>query len=672
MGIIWEGATFVDCCLPFGLRSTPKIFSAVADALAFVFGCYGLILQVHYLDDFLFLEPPCRTSSSVIPLVSSVCSSLGVPLASNKTEGPATCLTFLGISVNSSRWELRLPDDKMELIYALIQVWSHRSSCHRRELESFLGHFSHAATIIRQGCPFLHDLFQLLSVARQLHYFVRLTRGAKADILWWLCFLQRWNGRSFFPQSTPSVHIYTDAAGSIGCGGFQVKGHWFQLVWPGEVRRSIAALELIPVVIAAIYWGCNWRSSMVCFHSDNEAVVKVLSKGSSKDSSLSHLMWCLALLAAFYGFHISAVHVPVSLNEAADALSQNNLFIPLSLPTGSPGILYSSPCGSAASNTDTGLGLNYLDRAVQRLFRQRIASSTVSSYLTGWRCYISLCTQYWLHPLPLIKSSLCRFVAFLCARSLSPQTVSVYLNACRISSGLPDPLLSSFTQLSYVLKGMRRFSPRAKRVRLPITPEILGAIWDKWSVDPASFNRTLLWAAFCLAFFAFLRAGEFTCPSWAGFDDSVMLSLVDIAVDSHSNPSHLSVWLKRSKCDPFAQGITLYVGRSYSKLCAVSAVLSYLAVCPQVPSPLFFFQDGSVLSRHRLVSELSNALLSIGLDPSPYRGHSFRIGAATAAARAGFSESLIQTLGRWKSSAFQSYIRTSREQICSVAPHLVR
>ena len=325
LGIIWEGATFVDRCLPFGLRSAPKIFSAVADALAWVFGCYGLISQVHYLDDFLFLEPPCRTSSSVIPLVTSVCSSLGVPLASNKTEGPATCLTFLGISVDSSRWELRLPDDKMELIYALIQVWSRRSSCRRRELESFLGHLSHAATIIRQGRPFLHDLFQLLSVARQPHYFVRLTRGAKADILWWLCFLERWNGRSFFPPSTPSVHIYTDAAGSIGCGGFQVKGHWFQLVWPGEVRRSIAALELIPVVIAAMLWGSNWRGSMVCFHSDNEAVVKVLSKGSSKDSSLSHLMRCLALLAAFYGFHISAVHVPGSLNEAADALSRNNL-----------------------------------------------------------------------------------------------------------------------------------------------------------------------------------------------------------------------------------------------------------------------------------------------------------------------------------------------------------
>ena len=122
-----------------------------------------------------------------------------------------------------------------------------------------------------------------------------------------------------------------------------------------------------------------------------------------------------------------------------------------------------------------------------------------------------------------------------------------------------------------------------------------------------------------------LRAGEFYLPFMGWLDVSVMLPLGDIAVDSHSNPSHLSVWLKGSKYNPFAQGITLYVGRAYSKFCAVSAVLSYLAVHPQVHGQLFLFQDGSVLSGHRLASELPNAPLSIGLDPSPYRSHSFEV-----------------------------------------------
>ena len=33
MGILWEGSVFVDPMLLFGLRSTPKSFNAVADAI---------------------------------------------------------------------------------------------------------------------------------------------------------------------------------------------------------------------------------------------------------------------------------------------------------------------------------------------------------------------------------------------------------------------------------------------------------------------------------------------------------------------------------------------------------------------------------------------------------------------------------------------------------------
>ena len=137
---------------------------------------------------------------------------------------------------------------------------------------------------------------------------------------------------------------------------------------------------------------------------------------------------------------------------------------------------------------------------------------------------------------------------------------------------------------------------------------------------------------------------------------SVMLAVGDVAVDSRTQPSYISVQLKRSKNDPFSQGVTLYIGQSHKKLCVVSSVLAYLAICSPAPGPFIVFEDGGVLSRQRLVTELSTALQEIRRDPSPYKGHSFRIGAATAAAKAGLSDSLIQTLGQWKSSAFKLYV----------------
>lgn len=46
----------------------------------------------------------------------------------------------------------------------------------------------------------------------------------------------------------------------------------------------------------------------------------------------------------------------------------------------------------------------------------------------------------------------------------------------------------------------------------------------------------------------------------------------------------------------------------------------------------------------------------IGLDPKFYKGHSFRIGAATSAAARGIPLSVIQNMGRWKSDSFMRYI----------------
>ncbi len=59
-----------------------------------------------------------------------------------------------------------------------------------------------------------------------------------------------------------------------------------------------------------------------------------------------------------------------------------------------------------------------------------------------------------------------------------------------------------------------------------------------------------------------------------------------------------------------------------------------------------------------------------GIDTANFSGHSFRIGAASTAACVGFSDSFIQTLGRWKSAAFMTYLRTPVEDLTAVAARL--
>ena len=134
-------------------------------------------------------------------------------------------------------------------------------------------------------------------------------------------------------------------------------------------------------------------------------------------------------------------------------------------------------------------------------------------------------------------------------------------------------------------------------------------------------------------------------------------------MDDKQNPKALSVRIKQSKTDQFSQGVSIYLGKTGSPLCPVSALLSYLVVQGSGEGPLFRLKDGQPLTRPRLVLLLRKALASAGLVPGNYAGHSFRSGAATTAAPCGVLVDIIKTLGRWRSEAYQLLYQTSQESI---------
>ena len=128
----------------------------------------------------------------------------------------------------------------------------------------------------------------------------------------------------------------------------------------------------------------------------------------------------------------------------------------------------------------------------------------------------------------------------------------------------------------------------------------------------------------------------------------------------------------KSKTDPFRQGVEVFLGKTNSYVCPVEAVVQYIAVRCASPGPLFVLQAGTPLTRAYLVDHLHAALQQMGLDHSSFNGHSFRIGAATTAARKGFEDSLIQTLGRRRSDAYKIYIKLPRAQLAEVSRSLAQ
>ena len=280
-----------------------------------------------------------------------------------------------------------------------------------------------------------------------------------------------------------------------------------------------------------------------------------------------------------------------------------------------------SIAGHAAAQS-AGLDLAQLEADVQSYFEHGLTPSTRRTYALAKRRYATFCQSASLASLPLSEGTLCKYVAYLAKQDLKHQSIKCYLSALRhlqIEAGLGDPYApGAFPRLEYVLKGVKQTpSGQARPARLPITPVILRGLKSVWQRRASDPDTVMLWAACCLGFFGFMRAGEFTVNSTQAFDPTVHLTAADISVNRHQSPSLLCVRLKQSKTDLFRVGVSLFLGRTGRDICPVTAVLAYQAIRLTSQGPLFVFRDGSYLTRDswwRSYGQASDLWVSIHLD----------------------------------------------------------
>ena len=304
------------------------------------------------------------------------------------------------------------------------------------------------------------------------------------------------------------------------------------------------------------------------------------------------------------------------------------------------------------------------------LLSKGIAPSTSKVYSSAQRIYLEFCSRLNLTPLPASEATLILFATEL-AQTRAHTTIRTYLAGVRhlhVTQGHGNPLLGTL-KLDLVLKGIHRIKPNQSQARLPVTPSIMAKIKGILDRTP-DFESCMLWAACCIGFFGFMRCGEFMLPDATPFDAGKHLTAADIAVDSHHDPTMVSVRIKRSKTDQFGEGTTIYLGKTSSAICPVTAILSYLAIRPEGQGPLFVTADSKPVTKQRFIRKIREVLAKAGIDASGYKGHSFRIGAATTAAACGLNEGMIKTLGRWASSAYQVYIKIPPQELANIAPIL--
>ncbi|CAG2188986.1 unnamed protein product [Mytilus edulis] len=646
--IKWEDKYYFYVRLTFGCRSSPIIFDTLSQAICYIAtNNYKVNNILHLLDDFLTIDPPHAEGERSMALMMMIFKRLNVPIAMHKTVGPVTCLEYLGIILDSEKMEARLPQEKVDRICEFISSISVKSSCSKREVLQLLGHLNFASRVILPGRSFVSYLINLSTKAKELHHFVRLNKECRIDLEFWLRFLKNWNGINMFYNSTfissYDMELYTDASSTIGFGGY-FGGKWFYSSWPTEIKNitnskhSMAFFELYPIVVAAVLWGASWKTKKVLFWSDNMSTVQIIRTGRSKCLYIMKLMrkltWC-----AYTTF-------------------QN------------PGTRCRHFSGTVSQNLRCNM---VLKQTVEQLWTTSISKRTKDAYDIGFmhfKRYLLLNNVTFTNNLaPVSEEILIYFVAHCqTVLKLHYSTIKLYLCGIRynyLKENCSDPLElyngKPLPRLTLILNSVKRSQNQNKRIRLPITFDILEQIIKSLRKGVFSkFIDLMIETASVISFFGFLRCGEITVIKSEHFEPAINLCISDISFTDNIANLHL----KQSKTDPFRKGIDIQLHKINSHICPYRVLKRYLEIRKtflssyQNTDPLFVSIGNLAMERDFFITKIRYVLELCGYNPKNFSGHSFRIGAGTAAGQAKIEDHMIKTLGRWSSDCYVRYIRT--------------
>ena len=294
--------------------------------------------------------------------------------------------------------------------------------------------------------------------------------------------------------------------------------------------------------------------------------------------------------------------------------------------------------------------------------RSSLQRSSILTYQRAWKLF----DQFYLHisdtisyTLPISPHTLALFIAYMFDRRYAPATVNTYVSALGYSHKLFN--LTDPTKVFFIMQMLKGYGKLGFRLdsRLPITLPILTRLLMAASqCITTTYDQCQFKATCALAFFAFLRIGELTSTSKQSPTPLNLNQLTKLLRDGEVIGFKISFTDYKHNYNQRPFSMAIY-RQPTLKPCPVQLLCNYLTRRGNSPGPIFITPVGATVPRNMFISYLNQCLKFCNLNPTVYKSHSFRIGAASFAAEQGLSDAQIRVLGRWKSNAFHKYIRVS-------------
>ncbi|KAF4769439.1 hypothetical protein HAV15_008849 [Penicillium sp. str.  len=632
----WNGSTYVECCLPFGLATAPFLFNLFAEALHWILQCLLPIFYInHYLDDFIAIIRPSSLSDPMGP--------------SDEVYNGVT--DYLRIQIDSIAMEARLPPDKLCRATLDAAAALSAASLSLKQTERLTGSLAFCSRVVRLGRTRLQSLYTFPSrlptwEERAPPYLPRDASNTGQGLFFFSsksisdCWLAHCH--QLHPSNAASLALAQNAYAHQDAHAHQV------------AHAHINTTEVDAILQGFLLFSHHWLHHTLVIHTDSSTAYTGLSKGFLHGPPNVPLK-SLLILAAARDIQIVPHWLPSGENTLADALSR-----PLGIE---PPAWFSSRApqlnaghlklwGGLSANTRS------VYHSVQRNYEKHCALQNLSAWPASKQSLIP-----WLTSRLLGNSN---------QKAVKPDTALadlVALRAYHIDNFLDDKIFDN-KHFRRLIDGARRLNPISKvRVRKPISRDTITKLSAGLATLPsqslemtANLIDDLNFATACrVAFAGFLRLGEFTYKTEDLSTRPTFLAtkLTRSDVRFSSSLDHVQLTLKRSKTDRRHEGAQIILAKTGDGACPVDALQRLLLLDPKAPdAPLFSFHRRP-FNRNNFLSTLSTKLKALGIHANGYSGHSFRKGAAQHAHDSGILDDQIQVLGRWTSDAFRVYFTTN-------------
>ena len=718
-GFQWDGQYFVDARLSFGCRSSVDRFLTVSDAIEYVMRRWG-VLCVHYIDDFCFVEEEADMASA-IQKFEIVCAAFGIEIKVQKNEGPAARVEVLGVVYDAEAMTAAMPAKTLTELRAGCATVVAKRHIPTKAAASLVGVMSWAAACIPHARTFVSALRHAENVARKAgNANIKATNRVVADARWWVEAIDGGmaaHGVTVIPAVKRVACLFKGDAGSLWGMGAHSDDVFYKAKTPPHVTKaamrtratSSKYLELFQMLVLARLQSTTWAGCHVEVRVDNRALVPAMRKMRSSRQADNDILRELALLQAVHGWSWTVRWIPRELNDAADALSKDDMqrfrksfpkgmselkvqakhLEPPRLKVFAGGARRAAPhparrparmvLGQPITSAGSGSALEqqlWLQLAtLKRQIRAPADSTGVRSYLRfcdrmGWsNARITPEWEVMVENLQLYVVDAVQTYTWsvggvlLVKRAVSTDTVRTYLSHINKWYATTLSVVLGVTQdhrVKEVVALLAAAYPRISKQKLGFTVTNIRRMVEAVHSVMAHSTDALMWEAmFLLAWFGLLRPGEFTVPSATGFDVTkhpCVANVIFYCGDDQiwpgdtRTPTHMVFVVKQSKTDQERLTKDIVVGPTQDRLCALTAMWAYLGSRSARGSgsdPLFV-EHGHAVTYSRMRAVLSMCMRAAAMYEQDYGGHSFRIGGAQSLAASGKSVLYCMSYGRWR------------------------